>query len=169
MNTNFLVDNIRLILRPVEAGDDELIYQVYASTRAEEMALVDWSAEQQEAFLRMQVGAQTDHYKIHYPQAEYHIIEREDAPIGRLITERSKDSILIIDIALLPEYRKMGIGTAILKDLMGAAEREKRSIVLRVEFFNPALQLYARLGFAKTREMSIYHEMVWTPEGRGEK
>lgn len=163
MNKNFLVDNVRLVLRPVEARDDEFVYRVYASTRADEMALVNWTAEQQEAFLRMQVSAQTDHYKIHYPQAKYHIIEREDVPIGRLITERSKDDILIIDIALLPEYRNMGIGTAILTDLMHAATGESRQIVLRVEFFNPALHLYARLGFVKTREMSIYHEMVWTP------
>lgn len=168
LNTNFLVDNIHLTLRPVELGDDEFVYRVYASTRADEMALVNWTPEQQEAFLRMQVNAQREHYKIHYPNAEYHIIQREDIPVGRLMTERSKDDILVMDIALLPEYRNAGIGTAILTGLINEAGRENLSVVLRVEFFNPAIGLYTRLGFVKTREISVYHEMIWKPGNQSE-
>jgi len=156
-----------LTLRAVEAGDDEFVYRVYASTRSEEMALVDWSEEQKEAFLRHQVGAQTAHYKIHYPNAEYHVIQRGDVALGRLITERSKDMIHVIDIALLHEFRNAGIGTTLMKDVMAQAVRENRYVLLRVEFFNPARRLYSRLGFMQEREFSIYHEMVWRPEGQG--
>ena len=166
MNTNFLVDNMRLLLRPLEARDDEFVYQVYASTRADEMALVDWSDEQKEAFLRAQVNAQAAHYKIHFPTAEQSIIQREDVPVGRLILNRSEELIHIIDIALLTEARNTGIGTAVMKDIMEEAARDHRQVMLRVEFFNPARRLYARLGFVQTREFSIYHEMVWTPEGQ---
>ena len=69
-----------------------------------------------------------------------------------------------MDIALLPEYRNKGIGTAILRDLMDKARQEDLPLVLRVEFFNPAIRLYQRFGFVKTREVnSVYQEMVWTP------
>ncbi len=165
LKTDFAFDNMCLMLRPVELGDDEFIYRVYASTRADEMALVNWTDEQKEAFLRMQVNAQTDHYKNYYPRAQYHIIQREDILIGRLITDQSPKNILIIDIALLPPYRAAGIGTAVMKNLMNYAQEINLPIILRVEFFNPALNLYARLGFVKTGEMSIYHEMTWTPIG----
>ena len=37
------------------------------------------------------------------------------------------------------------------------------SIVLHVEFFNPVINLYSRLGFVKTIENGVYHEMVWIP------
>ena len=158
-----MIADLGVSLRPVQPGDEEFLYQVYASTRADEMALVDWTAEQKEAFLRMQIGAQTEHYKIHYPNAKYQILEGAGVPIGRLIVERSKEFILIIDIALLPEYRKAGIGTAVIRDLMDEATRVSLPIVLRVEFFNPAIKLYSRLGFLKTREMGVYHEMVWRP------
>lgn len=154
-----------LNLRPVEMGDEDFVYRVYASTRSDEMALVDWSDEQKEAFLRHQVGAQTAHYKIHYPNAEYHVIQRGDVALGRLITERSEDSILVIDIALLHEFRNAGIGTILMKDLMAQAVQENRYVLLRVEFFNPARRLYSRLGFIQEREFSIYHEMVWRPDG----
>jgi ribosomal protein S18 acetylase RimI-like enzyme len=163
LKTNFVVDHLALMLRPVDAGDEEFIYQVYASTREAEMALVDWTAEQKTAFLRMQVNAQTDHYKNYYPHARYHVIQRDGVPVGRLITDQSLKNILIIDIALLPEYRNARIGTAVMQNLMNYATEINLPVILRVEFFNPALNLYARLGFVKTGEMTIYHEMTWTP------
>jgi ribosomal protein S18 acetylase RimI-like enzyme len=150
-------------LRPAGAGDEDFLYRLYASTRMDEMALVDWSAEQKEAFLRMQFQAQTTHYRAYYPHAEYQIIQHENIPIGRLIVDRSNGSMLIIDIALLPEYRNAGIGTTIIQQLMVEAAVIHQPIVLRVEFFNPAIKLYSRLGFVKTREINIYYEMIWQP------
>jgi GNAT superfamily N-acetyltransferase len=152
-------------LRPSELGDEDFLFRLYASTRADEMALVNWSDEQKDAFLRMQFQAQTAHYRVYYPHAEYYVIQRDQTtPIGRLIIDRASDSMLIVDIALLPEYRGVGIGTAILQDLMTEATHANLPIILRVEFFNPAMKLYSRLGFVKTREINIYHEMVWTPK-----
>jgi GNAT superfamily N-acetyltransferase len=152
------------MLRKATPEDNSFYFRVYASTRADEMALVNWTAEQKEAFLLMQFNAQTEHYRLHYPQAEYQVIQRDGDLIGRLIVERTKDQLLIMDIALLPEYRNSGIGTAIIKDLMTEAARLGVPLVLRVEFFNPVIRLYTRLGFVKTREVnSVYHEMVWTP------
>ncbi len=154
------------MLRPVDVGDSEFVYRVYASTRADEMALVDWSDEQKEAFLRAQVNAQVAHYKIHFPTAEQSIIQCDDTPVGRLILNRLEDMLHIIDIALLPEARNSGIGTAVMNEIMAEAARSERQVMLRVEFFNPARRLYARLGFEQTREFSIYHEMVWVPDGQ---
>jgi ribosomal protein S18 acetylase RimI-like enzyme len=152
-------------LRPVNEGDQDFLYRVYASTRMDEMALVNWSAEQKAAFLHMQFQAQTTHYRSYYPHAQHQIIQAENnIPIGRLIVDRSSDSILIVDIALLPEYRGAGIGTAIIRDLMTEAAQTNRAISLHVEVFNPAMQLYDRLGFVKNGEQGIYHKMVWKPE-----
>lgn len=51
LKTLLTVPDIRL----VPSLDEEFSYCVYATTRTEEMALVDWSTEQKEAFLRMQM------------------------------------------------------------------------------------------------------------------
>ena len=154
---------LEITLRPVSSDDELFTYQLYTSTRSNEMALVDWADEQKEAFLRMQFDAQTKHYAIHYPSAAYKIIERDGVSVGRLITENRGDHFLLIDIAILPEHRGAGIGTFLIDDLKKEAVRLQLPFVLRVEFFNPAMRLYSRLGFVKTREMQIYHEMVWTP------
>ncbi len=41
-------------LRPITAEDVDFLYRVYASTRADEMKLVDWDDAQKRAFLEMQ-------------------------------------------------------------------------------------------------------------------
>ena len=151
-------------LRPLGILDQDFSYQVYASTRADEMKLVDWTEEQKEAFCRMQFNAQREHYLLYYPNAEYYMIMRGDLALGRLILDRSKSQILIMDVTLLPEYQRAGTGTVIIKDVLEEASQAGLPVVLRVEFFNPVIQLYTRLGFIKTREVnSVYHEMVWTP------
>lgn len=149
-------------LRPFGALDEDFSFQVYASTRADEMKLVDWDDQQKEAFLRMQFKAQSEHYRTYFPTAKYTIIQREDVFIGRFIRELTENQLLIMDIALLPQYRNAGTGTEIIKELMSEAGRLGLPVVLHVEFFNPVIRLYTRLGFVKTREVnSVYHEMIW--------
>ena len=151
-------------LRAAAESDKDFLFSVYASTRADEMELVDWSDEQKEGFLHMQFDAQTKHYSLYYPNAEYKIIERAGVPIGRLIVENRGDHFLIMDVALLPEYRRSGIGSFLIEQLKQESVRLSLPLVLRVEFFNPAVRLYTRLGFVKTREVNtVYQEMVWTP------
>ena len=152
-------------LRPIESKDKEFLFLVYASTRMDEMAWLDWTPEQKEGFLQMQSTAQLKHYRLNYPRAEYQIIEQNGVAVGRLIVDRSKNPILLMDIALLPEYRGKGVGTALIQDLMAEAAGRGWSLCLHVETFNPAMQLYSRLGFVKSGEIGIYHEMTWQSQG----
>jgi ribosomal protein S18 acetylase RimI-like enzyme len=111
----------------------------------------------------MQFKAQRQYYLQEYPSAEYHIIQRDGVDIGRRIVNRAGGEILLMDIALLPEYRNGGIGTALIRDLMAEAEQTDRPLRLHVEFFNRALRLYERLGFSKIGDVSVYFEMEWRP------
>jgi GNAT superfamily N-acetyltransferase len=158
------IENIKVTLRLALKDDEDFLFQVYASTRAAEMALVNWSSEQKAAFLQMQSTAQLQHYRLNYPKAQYQIIEWDGKPIGRLIVDRSENPVLLMDIALLPEYQKNGVGTALIQDLLAEAAGKNWSLRLHVETFNPAMRLYSRLGFVKSGEVGIYHEMTWQPQ-----
>lgn len=57
------------------------------------------------------------------------------------------DEIPELAIALLPDYRAQGIGTALLKQILSTARRSYPGIGLSVRSDNPALRLYQRLGF----------------------
>jgi ribosomal protein S18 acetylase RimI-like enzyme len=148
-------------LRAVCGDDEALLFEIYSSTRATEMALVSWDTAAKEAFLRSQFTAQQTHYRKFFPEATHDLILVKGHPAGRLYVNRRKDEIHILDIALLPEFRNLGIGTTILQDLMAEADSTNRSVLLHVEIFNPAMKLYERLGFVKAGEQGIYHEMIW--------
>jgi ribosomal protein S18 acetylase RimI-like enzyme len=150
-------------LRPGEPDDEEFLYRVYASTREAELALVDWDAAQKAAFLRMQFAAQHQYYQEHYTGAAFQVILADGRPAGRLYVARWPDEIRIVDIALLPEYRNAGIGTALLRELLAEGAQAGKPVTIHVEQFNPALRLYARLGFTRIAERGVYYLMEWSP------
>src|SRR5262249_43580664 len=142
---------------------EAFLFRVYASTRELELAVVPWSDEQKNAFLSMQFQAQSRSYRDQFPKADYQVISRAGADLGRLIVNRTTDyeDIRLIDIALLPEHRNAGIGTALIKDLLDEATRTERPLRLHVETYNPAYHLYERLGFKKIADEGVYWQMEW--------
>ncbi len=156
--------DVRIALRLAEPADEPFLEAAYASTRAEEMAIVPWTAEQKRAFVQMQYRAQRLSYQNQYPHAQYYVIEQDREPVGRMIVDRSGATILLMDIALLPEHRNHGLGTMLINELTDEAGRERRPVQLHVEDFNPAKNLYERLGFVKTGEAGIYSQMTRQPK-----
>lgn len=154
----------KIDLQPVRDEDEPFLFELYASTRADEMALVAWDQSQQELFLRMQFNAQRSSYAAQFPNADYRIIVHDGKLAGRLIVDRSGEEILLLDIALLPEFRNTGIGSVLMKQIMDEAARAQKPVKLHVEQFNRARRLYERLGFKVIGDSGIYLEMVWKPD-----
>jgi GNAT superfamily N-acetyltransferase len=148
-------------LRPATPEDGRFLRAVYAATRADELALVPWSDEQKRTFTDMQFDAQDADYRRNYPDAQYSIIEVQGEPAGRLYVDRSEKEIRIIDIALLPEHRRAGIGTKLLRELQDEARTAGKVLTIHVEKFNPALRLYHRLGFQQIEDKGVYLFLEW--------
>lgn len=143
-------------LRPVEPGDEEFLYRVYASTRAEELAVVPWDETQKDGFLRSQFAAQDRWYHEHYTRASYGIVLIDSEPAGRLYLHRGESEIRIVDIALLPEHRGKGVGTSLLRALLTEADESGTRVTIHVERLNPALRTYERLGFSVAEDKGVY-------------
>ena len=154
----------RITFRPIEPGDMELLLRVYRSTREEELAMiVDWTAEMKDAFILQQFTAQHSWYQEHYIGAELLVILVDGAPAGRLYVHRRENEIRLVDITLLPEFRKGGFGTSILRDLLAEGEASRKPVSIHVEIYNPAMRLYQRLGFQSIEDRGVYHLMQWSP------
>lgn len=142
-------------------NDLEFLFQVYYSTREDELAITGWNQKEIEEFLRMQFRLQHTQYMENYKlNGSFDIILVDGIPAGRLYVNRGTQDLRIIDIALLKEFRKKGIGSQIMADLIQEADHKNLSISLHVEINNPALKLYERLGFEKKEVFGIYHYMV---------
>jgi ribosomal protein S18 acetylase RimI-like enzyme len=150
-------------LEPMRPEDDNFVFEVFASTRADELALTGWGPEQKNQFLRMQFAAQKHSYEIDFPQLEHWIIHRDGVPAGRMMVDRSEHEILLVDLALLPQDRGLGLGSLLMAGLIEEASCDGKSIRLHVERFNPALQWYERLQFKVSQETEVYLELIWKP------
>ena len=152
-----------IALRPVGPDDEDFLLALYASTRAAEMAMVPWSDEQRDAFVKMQFAGQQAHYQKKYPAASHQIMLSDDRPIGRLYVARLADQIRIIDITVTPLERNRGIGTLELRELMAEGEQTGKGVTIYVESYSPSLSLFERLNF-KTIEQEGFHLLLeWRP------
>jgi ribosomal protein S18 acetylase RimI-like enzyme len=154
---------MNITFRPTTPDDEPFLYRVYASTRMDELAPLQWSEAQITEFLTMQFRAQHTYYHEHFSQASFQIILLDGQPIGRLYQELRANDLHIIDIALLPEYRNQGIGTRLLRDIINEGEKGGYPVSIYVELNNPALRLYHRLGFRQVQSQGVYYYMERQP------
>jgi len=150
-----------ITLRAAEAADQEFLFSVYASSRGAEMALTPWSAEQKDAFLRMQFAAQSRHYAAEYPQATHHIICRGEVRVGRIYLVRRKEDFHILDITVLPQFQRTGIDSCVLSRLLDEAGRSAKPVSIYVESFNPSLGLFRKLGFELVSQNGFHQLLRW--------
>jgi ribosomal protein S18 acetylase RimI-like enzyme len=152
-----------IALRPVRPEDREFLLSVYASTRTDELAMVPWGQAEKAAFLRQQFDAQTAYWDEQYPDAERSIVEMDGQPAGRLYVQRWPKETRLIDIALLPAFRRRGAATELIQRLFSEASERHVPVTIHVEIFNPARALYDRLGFVSKGERGMYMLMEWRP------
>jgi ribosomal protein S18 acetylase RimI-like enzyme len=150
-------------LRPEQAADEPFLFRVYAGTRAEELEQGDWDEARRHGFLQMQFQAQRRCYLADYPGATLDVIELGDEPVGRLYVHRRENEIRIMDIALLPEFRRRGFGTRLLQGIQQEGGAQQKPVTIHVEVFNPARRLYQRLGVREAGTNGVYLLMRWLP------
>jgi GNAT superfamily N-acetyltransferase len=144
-------------LRPVApAADADFLLAVYAATRAEELAVVPWTDAEKDAFLRMQFDAQDRWWREQRPDATFDVILVDGQPGGRLYVDRRPDEIRIVDIALLPDHRAMGVGTLLIGRILDEGCATSRPVTIHVERGNRARALYERLGFEQIDTTGVY-------------
>jgi len=150
-------------LRLVTAADDGLIEQIYGSTRAD-LEQLPLEPMQKSQLIGAQSQMQLADYARSYPNAEHSIVQVGSEPAGRIIVDRTDEQIYLVDVALLPEFRGRGIGSALIHDLVHEARTRDVPIQLSVLRSNTgAMALYERLGFARdtTAPNDMYYSMMW--------
>lgn len=150
-------------LRPEAVGDETFLFQVYASTREEELALTNWDGPTRAAFLNHQFTAMRRGYKSMFPDGEFMVVLNGGRPVGRIVVARDAKNIRLVDMALLPDSRGKKIGSLLLQRLQREAVEAKIPITLQVFQDNRALRFYQRLGFQITKQEGPYFHMLWQP------
>ena len=100
--------------RPVAHPEDgAFLLAVFDTTRRSEFSMLGWPDAQMDAFIAMQFDAQSRHYAMVFPDAAHLVVLVGGEPARRLIVDRPGGEIRIVDIALLPRHRRVGVGGAL--------------------------------------------------------
>lgn len=149
-----------ITLRPEQPQDESFLFELYASTRQEELDAWGWPPEMRRNFLTMQFKASQGLHDA-FPDAEFQIVMLDGLKAGRMVVHRTRDALHLLDIALLPQHRNAGIGAALLQRIFGEAAATKKPLRLQALKGNRAVRFYHRLGFTNTGETEMHLELEW--------
>ena len=128
-------------LREAVAADADFIYRVVETTMRSYVEQV-WGAFN-EATNRENIAKSI-------ASRIYSIIEVDGGDAGVLAVEREDTHIQLAQLFILPSHQNRGIGTALVRQLIGEARAAGKPLRLRVLSVNPARRLYEREGFRIT-------------------
>lgn len=149
-----------ITVRDEQPQDEAFLFELYASTRQDELEAWGWPPAMRHTFLTMQFRA-SQGYRAAFPDAEFQIVMLDGKNAGRLVLHRTREELRVVDLALLPRHRNAGIGTALLRRIFGEAAATNKPLRLKVLKDNRARRLFQRLGFVKTGETELHLEMEW--------
>src|SRR5438128_1466901 len=91
MQTNLKV----ITVRAEQAQDEDFLFQLYASTRQEELEAWGWPPEMRKSFLAMQFKASQAQRQA-LPDAEFQIVLLDGVKAGRMVVHRSREELRLV-------------------------------------------------------------------------
>jgi GNAT superfamily N-acetyltransferase len=150
-----------LTVRAASTDDERFLRELYADRRGPELAAVGWPVAQRPAFLDMQFQAQQQGYGTTYADADHWIVVREDQPVGRILVARGPAEHRVVDLVIHSRWRGIGIGTALMREVIGDADDAGVPVGLTVDAYDHRLiGWYERLGFSALAPAGAHLGMV---------
>lgn len=147
---------MKIGFRVIKEKDSEFLKKVYISSRINEMAMSGWPELEIENFLESQFRMQHKQYMERYPKGSFDIIKYNGHEVGRVYVDYGRDEIRILDIIILPEFQRKGIGGHIIEQIIEEAEQKGIPVTLHVEHTNPIRSYYERIGFEVEKDLGVY-------------
>jgi ribosomal protein S18 acetylase RimI-like enzyme len=151
-----------LTLRPARTDDQEFLYRLFYSVYSEKLQLVPLSAEEKKMLLELMYQGFVRHYDLLASASDDRLVLLDNESIGRMILLQTREEIRLADLAILPQYRGRGIGSALISQLQTESMMSKRPVRLQVGRFDRALTLYKRLGFHKIDAIGPHLHLEWS-------
>ncbi len=152
---------MNVVIRLALEKDIEFVFRVFAESRCEFQNL-GWDAAHLEAFLREQFDFQQRTYASRHSYATKEIIVADGVDCGYQVVDRSGQEIILVDLAVKPDFQARRVGSKVLEHLLELASRSRQNVVLQVAVGNPAQGLYERFGFSVVGEHGMYRSMRWS-------
>jgi ribosomal protein S18 acetylase RimI-like enzyme len=152
----------RISLKPASPEDSEFLLLLKASTLPE-LNMLGLDDDQFRSIIRIQFAAQEQEYWRSFPESTHLVVEAGGIRAGRLWVDRSETEIRILDISILPEFRRTGIGRSLYESLIAEARTARKRLKCSVSIFNqPSLLFHKQLGFTIISCGELGLELEWS-------
>jgi len=131
----------RITLRPAATEDFDYCASLY-------FAGIEWMFQE----LKLDRAAQVAGFRLRWEPTQVRIIQLDESDIGWLQSVIEDDTLFLAQIFIDTAFQRRGIGTEVMKRLIGEAARAHQAMTLGVVKKNPAMRLYRRLGFQITHD-----------------
>jgi GNAT superfamily N-acetyltransferase len=102
--------------------------------------------------LHLNMDAQAVSFREQWALTQVRIITFDGSDVGWLQSRIQDDVLFVAQLFVDGPFQRKGIGTEVMRRLIGEAARLNQAVCLAVVKINPALRLYERLGFQITHE-----------------
>lgn len=161
MNTPLTLP-VGFTLRLATADDERFLRTLFCSARPE-LALLPLPPTQLELLLGQQYELQQKGYFSQFPGANTWIIETYSGPVGKITLQKSAHAVRLIDFIVAPDWRRRGVGSAILNALKQDVAARAGELRLSVDRQNTgAKRLYAKHGFVVSELSNTHEQLVWS-------
>ncbi|MGA2868829.1 MAG: hypothetical protein ABSF34_06700 [Verrucomicrobiota bacterium] len=89
-----------ITVRPEQPQDEAFLFELYASTRQEELDAWGWPPEMRSNFLTLQFKA-SQGYRSAFPEAEFQIVLLDGVQAGRLVVHRTREELRVVVVVML--------------------------------------------------------------------
>lgn len=117
-------------------------------------SLLEQHPEASGAYIDLQVRAREFDFDERWPTAVWEIIEESGTPVGRILLERRRGAIHVIEVVLLKGRRGKGIGSEVLATMIAQSDAAGHDLVLVVDEGAKALRFHRQLGFDEVQTSS---------------
>jgi ribosomal protein S18 acetylase RimI-like enzyme len=149
------------ITRRSETADDEpFLRRLIVETITAELHARTWPQPMADQLLGVQATARLQARRPNSAQFASEVIQAEGQDAGWMVVMTLPHEVRLVEIMVSAGLRRKGIGSAAIRQVLDAAEKEGKPVRLHVNVTNTAaIRLYERLGFCKTEGDEVQHLM----------
>ncbi|MDE2886964.1 MAG: N-acetyltransferase [Gemmatimonadota bacterium] len=103
---------------------------------------------------------QRELHEVRFASQDVHIVQYRGTDVGYFSTSSTADRVRVVQIFILPEYQRKGLGSACMRLIVSDASAQEKSVRLQVLKINTrAIAFYRRLGFSIVDEDNTHVQM----------
>jgi ribosomal protein S18 acetylase RimI-like enzyme len=140
--------------------DGAFLRRLIIDSVARELGAEAWPEPMRGHLLGIQYEGRRQSHRTDYPDAASEVIEADGKDAGWLVVTTMPHEVRLVEIIVAAEFRGQGIGSAVIGDVLAAAESAGKPVRLHVNVTNSgAIRFYERLGFHRIGGDEVQHLM----------